>query len=234
MIAPPEAAAEPRTHRDDIQTPVLDLVVVDDNVDAAETLQMYLETLGHRVRVFHRAHEALDCDRGRATRTCRFLMSACPTFPGMRLHGKFGRGWVDEAACSQHSSGYGQAKDHEASRAAGLDFHLVKPLDHSRLLEVLAQVGFAPAAQADAPAPDSPAPRAAPPTQSPRSRNPPGCAARSPARGSRTSPRPPRSLRRRVPSGARPSLPGKRAWLRKTGRIAPRRPTSRATARTPR
>ena len=38
-------------------------------------------------------------------------------------------------------SGYGQPQDFEASREAGLDHHLVKPIDHVLLLEVLERVG---------------------------------------------------------------------------------------------
>jgi len=142
MIAPPEAAAEPRTHRDEIQTPVLDLVVVDDNVDAAETLQMYLETLGHRVRVFHRAHEALDAIVDEPP-DLSFLDVGLPDISGYALAREIRARLGRQSGVLATLSGYGQAKDHEASRAAGLDFHLVKPLDHSRLLEVLAQVGFA-------------------------------------------------------------------------------------------
>ena len=143
MIAPPEAATEPRAHRDDIQTPVLDLVVVDDNVDAAETLQMYLETLGHRVRVFHRALEALDAIVDEPP-DLSFLDVGLPDISGYALAREIRARLGRRSGVLATLSGYGQAKDHEASRAAGLDFHLVKPLDHSRLLEVLAQVGFAP------------------------------------------------------------------------------------------
>jgi two-component system CheB/CheR fusion protein len=36
-------------------------------------------------------------------------------------------------------SGYGQPQDHAASREAGLDFHLVKPIDHAMMMDVLAR-----------------------------------------------------------------------------------------------
>ena len=35
-------------------------------------------------------------------------------------------------------TGYGQAKDHEESRAAGFDHHLVKPADIRQVLAILA------------------------------------------------------------------------------------------------
>ena len=35
------------------------------------------------------------------------------------------------------TSGYGQKRDRERSRLAGFDYHLVKPVNHAELLNIL-------------------------------------------------------------------------------------------------
>ena len=141
VIEPPTATSETHAHPED-STPVLDLVVVDDNVDAAETLQMLLETLGHRVRVFHRALEALDAIV-KEPPDMSFLDIGLPDITGYELAREIRARLGQRTGVLATLSGYGQPQDHDASCAAGLDFHLVKPLEHAKLLEVLAQVGVA-------------------------------------------------------------------------------------------
>jgi PAS domain S-box-containing protein len=120
-------------------TSALDIVVVDDNVDAAATLQVLLNAMGHRVRVFHRALEALAAIVA-APPDIAFLDIGLPDITGHELARQI-RAQLGPRTCVLAAlSGYGQPEDHEASLAAGVDHHLVKPLDHARLLEVLAQV----------------------------------------------------------------------------------------------
>ncbi|MGY4516488.1 PAS domain-containing protein [Lysobacter sp. HA18] len=121
-------------------TPVLDVVVVDDNVDAAQTLQTLLQALGHRVRVFHRALEALDGIVDEPPDVA-FLDIGLPDITGYDLARQIRARLGDETGVLAALSGYGQPQDYDASRNAGLDYHLVKPLDNVRLLDVLSQVG---------------------------------------------------------------------------------------------
>ncbi|MGY3265027.1 PAS domain-containing hybrid sensor histidine kinase/response regulator [Lysobacter sp. HA35] len=121
-------------------TPVLDVVVVDDNVDAAQTLQTLLQALGHRVRVFHRALDALGGIVDEPPDVA-FLDIGLPDITGYDLARQIRARLGDETGVLAALSGYGQPQDYDASRNAGLNYHLVKPLDNVRLLEVLSQVG---------------------------------------------------------------------------------------------
>ena len=138
-----DATSRTATHLEDDQRPGLDVVVVDDNVDATAMLQILLEALGHRVRVFHRALDALDAIVA-APPDVAFLDIGLPDITGYELAREI-RARLGQNTCVLAAlSGYGQPQDYDASGAAGLDYHLVKPLDHVALLEVLARVGAAP------------------------------------------------------------------------------------------
>jgi PAS domain S-box-containing protein len=126
----------------------LDIVVVDDNVDAARTLQGLLEALGHRVRIFHRALDALEAISERPPAVA-FLDIGLPDITGYELAKRI-RARLGERGCVLSAlSGYGQPQDVAASRLAGMDFHLIKPLDYARLREVLDGVPRQPSPRSD-------------------------------------------------------------------------------------
>ena len=139
---PPAAASAGVAQTENGRTSALDVVVVDDNVDAAATLQILLDALGHRVRVFHRALDALAAIVVQPPDVA-FLDIGLPDITGYELARQI-RAQLGPNTCVLAAlSGYGQPEDFDASRAAGMDHHLVKPLDHARLLQVLAQAGAA-------------------------------------------------------------------------------------------
>jgi len=139
MVAPPSATRETGAPTNGTQARVLDVVVVDDNVDAAGMLQILLEALGHRVRVFHLALEALDAIVAEPPDVA-FLDIGLPDITGYELAREIRARLGERSGVLAALSGYGQPQDYDASRAAGLDYHLVKPLDHIGLMEVLADV----------------------------------------------------------------------------------------------
>ncbi|RZA19404.1 MAG: PAS domain S-box protein [Lysobacteraceae bacterium] len=117
----------------------LDIVVVDDNVDAARTLQGLLQALGHGVRIFHRALDALEAIVAQPP-DIAFLDIGLPDITGYELAKRI-RARLGERTCVLSAlSGYGQPQDLAASREAGMDEHLIKPLDYARLHEVLAGI----------------------------------------------------------------------------------------------
>jgi nitrogen-specific signal transduction histidine kinase/ActR/RegA family two-component response regulator len=120
----------------------LDILVVDDNVDAAQTLRTLLETLGHRVRVFHRARDALDAMLA-APAQVAFLDIGLPDLTGHALAREIRARLGDRTGILAAVSGYGQPQDVLASQDAGLDYHLVKPLDPALLHEVLGRAAAA-------------------------------------------------------------------------------------------
>ena len=116
--------------------PGLQLMVVDDNQDAAQTLSLLLEAVGHRVAVAYDATEAIAMAR-RCTPALLFLDIGLPDVDGYTLARQL-RGMPETArAMLVAVTGYGQPDDKARALAAGFDRHLVKPV---QLADVLALV----------------------------------------------------------------------------------------------
>ena len=113
------------------------VLVVDDNVDAAQVLAMYVGASGHEVAVEHDPFAAL-------ARAGEFAPDACLLdigLPGMDGHELARRLRLLPAtarALLVAVTGYGQAQDRVASSEAGFDHHLVKPVDMGELERILA------------------------------------------------------------------------------------------------
>ncbi|MGJ7917079.1 PAS domain S-box protein [Massilia sp. LXY-6] len=125
----------------------LDVLIVDDNADAAQSLAEILRTLGHRVGVAHGPQSALAL-AGRDWPEVFILDIGLPDIDGYVLARRL-RAMAEEkpqqrAALYLALTGYGQAHDKVLSRAAGFDRHFVKPVDLDALLAALAE---APAAR---------------------------------------------------------------------------------------
>ena len=112
------------------------VLVVDDNVDAARTLEALLHSLGHDVDVAHDGAAALEAARKRTPEVV-LLDISMPGIDGLevarRLREQPGFDGVRLAAVS----GLGQDADRRRSREAGFDVHPVKPLSADDLRRVL-------------------------------------------------------------------------------------------------
>ena len=117
----------------------LRVMVVDDNVDAAETLAMLLDAAGHAVEVEHDSRRALE--RARAAAPDVFLLDiGLPEIDGNELARRLLAQPETADAVLIAVSGYGQEQDKRAAREAGFRHHLVKPVDFDQLAELLADV----------------------------------------------------------------------------------------------
>ncbi len=117
------------------------VLVVEDNVDAAESLRILLQLNGHEVAVAHDGPAALG-----AAGSFRPELILCDLgLPG-------GMTGYDVARALRQSpetaatplvalSGYGREEDRQRAREAGFDLHLTKPVDLARLRQILAGVG---------------------------------------------------------------------------------------------
>ena len=115
----------------------LRIMVVDDNEDAALMVAMLLEAIGHEVIVEHSAKAALA--RSAAARPDVFLLDiGLPEMDGNTLAKHLRAKEETTGAVLIAVTGYGQENDREATRLAGFDHHLVKPLDTAYLLALLA------------------------------------------------------------------------------------------------
>lgn len=117
----------------------LHLMVVDDNVDAANGLASVLRAQGHTASVYYTAGELLE--HVAAEKPQVFLIDiGLPDMDGYHLVEQL-RAMPDAMhAVFIAVSGYGQAQDRERSKAAGFTHHLVKPVDMLRLNALLQQV----------------------------------------------------------------------------------------------
>jgi signal transduction histidine kinase/CheY-like chemotaxis protein len=112
------------------------VLVVDDNEDAAATLAMLLEMSGHEVLVEHDSRSALARARDSAPQIC-VLDIGLPDMDGMELARRLRSQPETADALLVAVTGYGQDSDRAASRAAGFDHHLVKPIDLGKLQALL-------------------------------------------------------------------------------------------------
>ena len=112
------------------------VLIVDDNVDAAESLALVLERMGHEVELAHDGRSALDAAQRRVPEIV-LLDIDLPRIDGYgvvaRLRGdaRFRRLRVIAL------TGLGRERDRARTREAGFDEHIVKPVDPDRLRELV-------------------------------------------------------------------------------------------------
>ncbi len=135
------AGAEPAGRRDGAhaaaQESSMSIMVVDDNVDAAETLGLLLEASGHRVSVEHDPLRALERSRTEAPQVC-LLDIGLPGMDGYELARRLRAQPSTAHAFLVAITGYGQDSDRRLAAEAGFDRHLVKPIDLDTLRDALA------------------------------------------------------------------------------------------------
>ena len=114
-------------------------LVVDDNVDAAQMLSMYLQAAGHEVVVAHAAAEGLVMARALAPHLC-LLDIGLPDFDGNELVARLRRTPETAQATMVAISGYGRQEDRDVARSAGFDHYYVKPFDTTVLRNLLNRI----------------------------------------------------------------------------------------------
>lgn len=125
-----------KTQQTHLASRPLRILVVDDNVDAATTLAMYLEALGHKVLVEHRACDALQCAKREAPEVL-MLDIGLPEMDGNELARRLRCESETSGSLLIAVTGYGQDQDRIKALDAGFDHHLVKPLDIRKLSVIL-------------------------------------------------------------------------------------------------
>ena len=114
------------------------ILVVDDNVDAADTVALLLQALGHDVAVEYDPLQALAYARKRRFDT--FILDiGLPGMDGHELARQLHALPSTHGALYVALTGYGQEHDRQASRAAGFHHHFVKPADVMALADALAR-----------------------------------------------------------------------------------------------
>lgn len=106
----------------------LRILVVDDNVDAAQSLAMLLEISGHRVHTAYDGHAALEAAQEHRPDVA-FLDIGLPKLDGYEVARRLRREPTLADMALIAMTGFGQATDRERSSDAGFDKHLLKPVD---------------------------------------------------------------------------------------------------------
>jgi len=136
-VTAPSAIA--RTPRDEPIVPrALDVLVVEDNADARETLVALLELKGHSVRAAANGQAALE-SFAQATPDIAFVDIGLPDVDGYAIarhvRATFGATSVVLVALT----GYGQPQDEAQALSAGFDLHVTKPIAADHLDRVLGE-----------------------------------------------------------------------------------------------
>ncbi|MGV3656178.1 MAG: ATP-binding protein [Noviherbaspirillum sp.] len=118
----------------------LRVMIVDDNLDAAQILGMFLESEGHQVTTEYHAQGALAKVEQEVPDV--FLLDiGLPGMDGYELAQRLRALPATAGAVLVALTGYGQAEDQERSKAAGFDYHFLKPADPEKLSALLGEIG---------------------------------------------------------------------------------------------
>ena len=112
------------------------ILLVDDNVDFVSSMASLLTLLGHQVRTVNDGVSALAAV-AEFSPDYAFLDIGMPGLNGYDLARRLREHPATSRCVLTAVTGWGQDKDRELSRAAGFDYHLVKPVELARILEVL-------------------------------------------------------------------------------------------------
>jgi CheY-like chemotaxis protein len=125
-----------------VQLPHADLprrrvLIVDDNVDAAESLAMLLSALGHETHLAHdgpKALSAVDALRPDIV----FLDIGLPLLNGYEVARRIRRQDAGDGPQLIALTGWGQPEDRRQAKEAGFDHHVTKPVELDVLLRLMA------------------------------------------------------------------------------------------------
>jgi len=126
---PPQVAALAR----------LRVLVVDDNVDAADSMGLLMEQIGCETRVVYRGGSALET-AGRFAPDLVLLDIGMPDMSGLEVCRRLRALPCGQGAFIVALTGWGQDEDRRRSESAGFDRHLVKPVDPEALIELAARL----------------------------------------------------------------------------------------------
>ena len=118
-------------------TPARRVLVIDDNVDVAETLAVYLEQIGHEVVKAHDGRTAIDAARRQQPQVIVCDLGL-PGLDGYEVARTLRDMPFLQSALLIAVSGYGEAADREKARSAGFAHHLTKPADPLMLADLIA------------------------------------------------------------------------------------------------
>jgi signal transduction histidine kinase/ActR/RegA family two-component response regulator len=146
LAAPPAAPLANRREEPRVAAPSHRVLIVDDNEDAAQSLEMILRIVGHDVRTAHDGPQAVLAAREFQPRVV-LLDIGLPQMNGYDVARQIRQQPWSAGTVLIAVTGWGQEEDRRRSNEAGFDHHLVKPVAPDVIMDLLASVR--------APAPDA-------------------------------------------------------------------------------
>ena len=119
--------------------PALRVLVVDDNVDAANVLKMLVQEAGHLVRMAHTGPTALAAALDYRP-DVMLLDIGLPELDGFEVAKRIRQEPLLHDIVLVAMTGYGQESDRQRMQEAGFDHYLVKPADFEKVRQILAAV----------------------------------------------------------------------------------------------
>jgi len=119
--------------------PSLRVLVVDDNVDAVQSLGDLLKAYGHDVRTAHTGPTAVAAASDYNADVV-LLDIGLPELDGYEVAKRIRQQPTHKTTILVAMTGYGQDADRQRSQEAGFDHHLVKPADFGKVQQILATV----------------------------------------------------------------------------------------------
>ncbi len=115
------------------------ILVIDDNLDAADSIALLLRLWGHDGRTAYDAKTGLDTARVYEPEVV-LLDIGLPGMSGYEVARRLRQEFGSKGLTLVAMTGYGQEEDHRRSEEAGFDHHFVKPVDTDALQELLAKL----------------------------------------------------------------------------------------------
>jgi signal transduction histidine kinase/DNA-binding response OmpR family regulator len=138
LAEPPRNSAHLGNSQPDAQATPRRVLLVDDNPDAVDSLATLLRLQGHDVRLAHDGVVALKTAESFQPEVI-LLDIGLPGMDGYEVAERLRAEVKLDGALLAALTGYGQEDDRRRSRAAGIDVHLVKPVDLEALQAMLAR-----------------------------------------------------------------------------------------------
>jgi CheY-like chemotaxis protein len=137
--APAAQEEEPEDIEDEPGVKPLSILVVDDNRDAADSLAKLLRAWGHEAWTAYDGLQAIEVAREKRPLVA-LVDIALPKIDGYQVAKRLARDQWGRTMTLIAVTGMGRDDDKERALEAGFDEHLTKPIDYSRLEEMLAKL----------------------------------------------------------------------------------------------
>jgi len=137
VLSPAPSRPSVRTEMAKPASHVLRVLVVDDNVDTAESLVLLVKLLGHNVRMAHDGLVALQSAIDYQPNVV-LLDIGLPGLTGYEVASRIREQASLNGILLVAVTGYGQESDRLLALQAGFDHHLVKPIDFEKVRQILA------------------------------------------------------------------------------------------------